>query len=726
MMPDIISPIAQSHPRIEFVDLEKFFNPRSIAFIGATEDLTKFGGRCMRQMIDFGFAGQIYPINPKRDQVFGLKCYQSLADLPVAPDHVGIVLPATLVPQAIRECGALKIPFATVFSAGFAETAQPQDIQAQADLLALARECGVRIMGPNCNGMINFVDAFALTSTATINGPKKKAGDIGIVGQSGGASQVNVMWRAQQLGLGVSYQVSCGNSVDLDMLDFAAFMLDSKETKVVLILAEHIADGNKLKALAQKALEKGKPLVMVKAGKTAAGSKAAASHTGALTGEDAVFDAALKQLGIIRVDDYSELYMVASILRRGRLPKSNRSAAISISGGNLVMLADLGAAHGVEWPAYSAQTHHHLSQLLPGFSSAENPTDLTAAAIGQAGKFAKAAELILNDENIDTMIPVLTIANSAEINALAELSNSSAKPLVMLWTGCASDDPNLTPTSLIAKGHAVFQDALPCVKMVEKVQDYAAFVHRNQKRALSRPTGLNPDAVQHILDHSTPVISEYWAKQVLSHYGIEVSKELLVKTAREAVDFARQLNSSVALKISSPDILHKTESGAIRLNVKGDLEVQTAFEEVLKDAKRYKPDATIEGVLVQEMAPKGVEMLMGMSSDPSFGGIVSLGLGGVFVETLKDITHRLPPLSQDEALRAIEQLKGVDILKGTRGKGPFDLQAFAHALSRLSWLIYDFQDQIEEIDVNPILVFPGAKGVKVIDALIIKKKQHQK
>ena len=722
MMTDLPTPTDLTQHRVEFVNLEKFFNPKSIAFIGATEDLSKFGGRCMRQMIDFGFAGQIYPINPKRDKVFGLTCYPSLGHLPTRPDHVGIVLPAALVPQAIRECGQLQIPFATVFSAGFAETAQPQDVQAQVDLLALARECGVRIMGPNCNGMINFVDAFALTSTATINGPKKKAGDIGIVGQSGGASQVNVMWRAQQLGLGVSYQVSCGNSVDLDMLDFAAFMLDSKDTKVVLILAEHIANGHKLKALAQKALAKGKPMVMVKAGKTAAGSKAAASHTGALTGEDAVFDAALKQLGIIRVDDYSELYMVASILRRGRLPKSKRSAAISISGGNLVMLADLGSAHGIEWPAYSHETHHQLSELLPGFSSAENPTDLTAAAIGQAGKFAMAAELILNDENVDTMIPVLTIANSAEINALAELSSNSTKPLVMLWTGCASDDPELTPSSLIAQGHAVFQDALPCVKMIQKVQEYADFVDRSKGHQHTRPSGLDRDAVQGILNASGPVISEHVAKQLLSHYGIPVSQEHLAKTASEAIQFAKQLGGPVALKISSPDILHKTESGAIRLNVLGDSGVQIAFDGVVQDARRYKPDAAIEGVLVQEMAPKGVEMLMGMSSDPSLGGIVSLGLGGIFVETLKDITHRLPPLSEEEALSAIQSLKGIDILKGTRGQGPSDLHALASAYSRLSWLVYDFQEQIQEIDVNPIIVFPGAAGVKVIDALILKKK----
>lgn len=710
-----------SNPIDEFADLTRFFSPRRVALLGATEDLSKFGGRCMRQLIDFGFKGEIYPVNPNREKVFDLPCYKSLGSLPNLPDHVAIVLPSSMVLDAVIECGKLGIPFATVFSAGFAETGSADGIKAQEQLRQTARRYGLRLMGPNCNGLINFVDAFAFTSTATINGPRQPAGDIGIVGQSGGAAQVNVMWRAQQMGLAISYQVSCGNCADLDMLDYAAFMVDSLQTRVVLILAEHISDGKKLKALSQKALAAQKPLVMVKAGKTLAGSKAAASHTGAITGEDAVFDAALEQLGILRVDDYNELYEVASLLRRGRWPLSNRVAASSISGGNLVMLADLGAVYGLEWPEYSSETQAQLSTLLPGFSSASNPTDLTAAAIGQAGKFAAAAEKILNDEHIDLMIPVLTIANSNEVNALAELSASSKKPVAILWTGCTSDDAFLDARSLVGQGHAVFRDALPCVKAVSHAVRYARFLDRLSCDKISRPQGIDLKLAQSILNESGDIyLSEFQAKKILKCYGIDCAQEYLARTIDEALEFSQRIGTSVALKVISPDILHKTESQAIRLNVFGNEMVRTSYEEVLRDAKNYKSNARIDGVLVQEMLGKGEEMLLGVSCDPTFGPVVTVGTGGIFVEILKDVVHRLPPFSNLDSLTMIQKLKGFAVLGGARSRSMSDIDALAEALTRLSWLAFDFRDQIKEIDVNPIFVFSSGRGVKVADALMVR------
>ncbi len=458
-----------------FPDLSRFFSPRSVALIGATDDVSKFGGRCMRQMIDFGFAGDIYPINPKRDAVFGHACHVAIADLPQTPDHVGIVLPATAVPKALEQCAERVVPFATIFSSGFNEMGTDEGRALQQRIVEIARAGNIRISGPNCNGLINFVDAFALTSTATIKGLRRPAGDIGIVSQSGGAGQVSVMWRAQEAGLGISYEISCGNAADIDLLDYAAFMVESPTTKVVLMIAEHRLDSDKLRALAHRAYRLDKPLLMVKAGRTAAGSRAAAIHTGAVTGDDVACDILLDELGIHRVDDYKDLYEAAMLLHRGRYPASRRAAATSISGGQLVLLADLGAAADIEWPEYSVDTQARLEQLLPGFGTASNPTDLTTSAIGQPGSAITAVETILNDPNVDLMIPVLTVASAAEIRTLASLSASHAKPFVLLWIGWAGDDPALTPESLVAAGHAVYRDASSCVKAIHIAMRHGRF-----------------------------------------------------------------------------------------------------------------------------------------------------------------------------------------------------------------------------------------------------------
>ena len=422
---------AGNHPG-DFPDLTRFFAPRRIALVGATEDLSKFGGRCMRQTMDFGYTGAIYPVNPRRATVFGLPCHSSIAELPEVPDHVGIVLPATAVPQALEECAARGVPFATVFSSGFGELGTEVGRAMQQRIVQQAREGGIRLMGPNCNGMVNFVDGFALTSTATIQGKRRPAGDIAVVSQSGGAGQVNVMWRAQQAGLGISYQVSCGNAADLDLIDYAWFMLESAATRVVLMLVERLTDGDRLRRLASRADALGKSIVIVKVGRTEAGSRAAASHTGAITGADDVCDAALRQMGIVRVDDCNELYETAMLLRQGRTVAGRGAAATSISGGNLVMVADLGASLGLEWPEYTAQTRECLAQALPGFGSATNPTDLTAAAIGQDGAYEQAARAILADPAVDVMIPVLTIASAADIRTMARVAAASEKIVPIL------------------------------------------------------------------------------------------------------------------------------------------------------------------------------------------------------------------------------------------------------------------------------------------------------
>jgi len=684
---------------------------RRVAFIGATEDLAKFGGRCVRLLIDFGFSGEIYPVNPKRPEIFGRKCYASLADVPETPDHVGIVLPGAAVPAALQDCVKKGVPFATVFSAGFSETATEAGRKLQSQVIDIARQGGLRFMGPNCNGMVNFVDAFALTSTASIQGKRQPAGDIAVVSQSGGAGQVNVMWRAQQAGLGIAYQVSCGNDADLSLVDYMSYMVESERTKVVLAIAERMPEGDKLRALAKRAAELDKPIVMVKVGRSEAGARAAASHTGSLTGADEVSDAALRQLGIIRVEDCNELYETAMLLRRGRRPKGRRAAALSVSGGNLVMMADLGATQGLEFPAYSASTQEKLKAYLPGFVGAANPTDLTSAAIGRTDTFAQVTKIMGEDPDIDTVIPVLTHSASAEIRSIAQASADSPKPTAILWTGKCNDDPSLVPETLVREGHAVYRDALPCLKAVSAAVRYNRFKNLLNERKTSKPAGIDADAARKLLKPGT--MTEKDSKAVLACYGFPVTKEFVARSASEAA-----VAYSAALKILSPDIPHKTEARAIRLNVSGE-QARRAYDEVLAAAKAYKPDARIEGVLVQEMVEGGEEVLLGVSQDPAFGPVITVGLGGIFVEILKDVVFRLPPIGSTEAEEMLHELKSFPVLAGARGRTPLDVAALVDCIERLSWLAVDLKDRILELDINPLRVLP--QGCRVVDALIVCK-----
>jgi acyl-CoA synthetase (NDP forming) len=703
-----------------FADLSRFFAPR-VAFIGATEDLGKFGGRCVRQLIDFGFSGEIYPVNPKRSEIFGLKCYPSLADVPAPPDHVGIVLPAGAVASAVEDCVRAGVPFATVFSAGFAETGSAAATEAQHRVVEIARGGGLRFMGPNCNGLVNFVDGFALTSTATIRGDRRPAGDIAIVSQSGGAGQVNVMWRAQQAGLDISYQVSCGNDADLDLLDYMGFMLEDARTRVVLAIAERLSDGAKLRALAARAGELDKPIVMVKVGRSEAGSRAAASHTGSLTGADAVCDAALRQLGIIRVEDCNELYETAMLLRHGRRPAGRRAAATSISGGNLVMLADLGGTLGIEWPAYTEATQARLRERLPGFSAAANPTDLTAASIGSKDTFATVTRIIAEDQAVDTVIPVLTFSPAAEIRSVAEVSATSEKPVAVLWTGKASDDPSLTPATLVAEGHAVYRDALPCLKAVRAAMRYGEFRRRLGRDPAKRPARIDAAAARRFLEAGKGPLSEHQSKLVLACYGLLAARERLARDPDEAARQAAEIGGPVALKVQSPDLPHKTEAGAIRLGVEGEAAVRQGCREILAAARAYRPDAAIEGVLVQEMVTDGQEMLVGLSHDPTFGPVLTVGLGGIYVEVLKDVAFRLPPLGAEDAIEMLHELRGFPLLRGVRGQPAADLDALADCIARVSWLAVDLGDLVAELDINPLRVLPQGGGVRVVDALVVRR-----
>ena len=703
-------------------DLSRLFAPRSVALVGATDHPTSFGGRVFQQMSNFGFAGPIYPINPRLKEINGLECYAGLRDLPEAPDHVGIIVSAERAFDVLADCAAMKVPFATVYSGGFAETGTAEGRERQARLVAFARQSGMRIMGPNCNGVINFVDAFAMTSTAAIKGPRAPAGDVGIVSHSGGLGQINVLWRAQQIGLGISYQASCGNEADLDTLDFVRFMLRSDATNVVLLAIESIKDGEKFRSVALEALEREKPIVVLKFGRTEAGSRAAASHTGAIAGDDEIADAVFRQYGLIRVDECDQLYETAVLLRKRRWPKGRGAAAVSPTGGNIVQLADVGARFGLEWPALSDATQGALEPLLPGYGKVANPTDLTSLATGEQGLYRQALNTIAADENVNVVVPVYASVSKADLQRGADFVAGNDKPAAMLWVGGCTDDPAFTRSDFVRAGVTVYRDATPCMRAFRAAIDFGEQVeaHRAGAHTAERPAGIDRDAAAAQLEAAGEKLTEHEAKALLATYGFPITRERLAVTAEEAIARAREIGAPVALKIDSPDIAHKTEAGALRLNVQRDEAVCVAFSDVMEAARAYAPDAKLNGVLVQEMSPKGIELMLGMVNDPVFGPVVAVGLGGIYVEALKDIAYRAAPVTPRDAEAMLGELRSATLLDGVRGMAPRDREALVDLIVRLSWFAHDFRDEIAEIDVNPLVVLERGMGAKVVDALIVR------
>ena len=699
----------------------RFYSPKSIAIVGATDDTRRFGGRLMRQVAKFGYAGRILPVNPRLSELNGLKCYPSVSSLPESPDHVGVVIAPDRVIDVLRECHAIGVQCATVFTAGYAETGTEQGRRLQEELVRFCRDTGLRVMGPNCNGPVNFIDRFSFSAGYAVSSLTEPAGNVGLVSQSGGLGQTNVMWRAIKAGVHMSYQASCGNEADLTVVDFARFMLEGEQTDVVMMALEAIRDGKSFMDLAQYAAEREKPLIVLKFGITDAGKQAAASHTGAITGSDDVFSAVCKQYGVIRVNDCNELYEQAIVLRqkKRKLPKGRRAASMSLSGGNVVQMADVGTHLGLSWHNYTAKTDGRLGELIPGYGKVGNPTDMTSLATGQPEIYRKAMEIISEDDNVDVMIPVFTFAPRADLEHAARLSRDAEKPLVMLVTGGCHDDQSLTVDSLVAMGAAAYRNTVDTLRYVRTAIGYREYLEARQKQGKPlRPQGMDQTGVGKVLAAAgNRTLTEREAKSLLAQYGLPVPRELLATGADAAAAHFRSINGPVALKIESEDIAHKTEAGAIRLNVSDEAAVRQAYEDVRASALRYKPDAKIAGVLVQEMVPRGTEMMLGIVHDPVFGPLIAVGFGGIYVEVMRDITFRVPPVDTRTACEMLGELRGYKILEGVRGMPPADIEALADCIVRLSWLARDHGATIRELDVNPLMVL--AKGVKVVDALLV-------
>ena len=704
--------------------LAALFEPAAVALVGASPDFARYGGRVLRFLDDFGFAGPIWPVNPKYDEIGGRPCYPDLKTLPGRPDHVGIAVAPERVPQIIETCADLGVGAVTVFSAGYAEQGDDAGRIRQTELAELARAAGIRLLGPNCNGIINWKRRLAMSATAAVMEPAGRAGCVGVVSHSGGLGQISVMWRALRAGLGISYQASCGNEADVDVLDVVDFLIDDPDTRIVLMAVEAIRDGDKLRAVAARAVAARKPILMLKLGRSEHGRRAAASHTGILTGADDVHDAALAQLGILRVEDSQHLYQAAMLFQQRRPLAADGVAAVSVSGGCLAVVADEAERFGLSFPNYGPDTLAALSTEVPGFLAISNPTDLSVEVLGKADGMTRVLDAVAADPAIGVVLPVLTMTPQRDVDACVRFARQSAKPAAIIWTGGCTDAPTREDDHLI-DGVPVFRDFDTALRATGLLIRHAAFLRAAAAGAAPlRPPGIDAEhARRAVAVADGAALTERASKQILAAYGLPVPRELLATSPDEAAAhcavLAESAGRAVAMKIESPDIAHKSDVGGVRLGIADPADAASTFDTILAAARAAQAAARLNGVLVQEMVAPGIELILGATSDPTYGPVVALGLGGVHAEHLGRPVLRLPPLDPVMARAMIEALPGRPLLDETRGRPAADVGLLSDLIVRFSWLVADLADLIDEIDVNPLIV--QSDSATAVDCIMVRR-----
>jgi acyl-CoA synthetase (NDP forming) len=708
-------------------DLERFFNPGSIAIIGASQDFMTISGQPLKHLQSHHYQGRLYPINPRYQEVAGVKCYPSLAELPETPDLVLILVNASRVADMLKQCGEKGVPYVIIFSSGFSEMGG-EGVKLQRQLAEIARQFKIGVIGPNCQGMMNFADG-VYAGFGSVFFTDYESGRVSMVSQSGGFGFSVMNLSSKDGGLPFRQMVTTGNEIGVSTLDFIDYFIQDPKTDIIAGYLEGAKDAWRLPEIGQKALAAGKPILMWKVGNTEQGQKAAASHTANLGGAMALYKAAFKQNGIIQVEDIQDVVDCGRAFRNGRLPKGNRLAIITISGGAGILMTDECIGRGMRLADLAPETAAKLREFVPSFGSVNNPVDVTAAIFNDLSLINRTLQTIVDDPGVDCIAMINAslqgeIANkiAAEIVAVA---GKTDKPIYITWSARDVMAPEAY-AALEAARIPHYKSPVRCGRALAAVSWYAESKRRNEARRAERPLTLNKPAAAKMLAGKTGDVAEHAAKRVLAEYGIPVTQEELATTKDQALAIAKRIGYPVAIKVQSPDISHKTEARAVRLNITSDGELTIAYEEILGNARAYKKDARIEGVLVQEMVRDGVEAILGISNDPLFGPAVMFGLGGIFAEVLKDVSFRLAPVTPSVAREMVEEIAGYPVLAGARGRPRADVDALVDAIVRLSALAIDLKDHVGELDINPLFVFPAGRGVKAADALIRPKTAEQK
>lgn len=693
--------------------LDALFSPRSVAVIGASDDMTRISGRTMRYLLESGYAGTVFPVNPKRETVQSVRAYASIADLPVCPDLAIVAVPATAACQAVRECVARGVPAAILFTSGFAEV-NADGQRVQEEIAAIARHGGLRLLGPNCVGVFNSTLRFYGTFTQSLDREFPRDGPVAVVSQSG-AFAGHLLYLAKQRNLGIRYWCSTGNEADIDLAEIVLWLAQQPEVRVIIAYAEGIRNGEALIDAFRIAHDKGKAIVMLKVGRSEAGAQAASSHTAALAGSDAVYDAVFRQYGVYRARTTEECVDIAYACAKGLYPADRTLGIFTVSGGAGVQMADAAAHYGLDVVAMPQSTQNELKALLP-YAAVGNPVDVTAQIQNDMSLVTRFFEVMLKEGKYGTIVGFLTSLPNSRVfgprlrEAIEQGTRNHRDRLVVL---SLLADPDVV-RSYEDAGFLVFEDADRAVQASAALASIGCALVRNvPSRMVAQERRITLDGPQ----------TEVSAKEILSAQGITVLPERLVHTPAEAVVASEQIGYPVVLKIVSPDILHKTEIGGVLLNLADAEAVSTGAERMLRNAARQVPHATIEGILVAPMAPKGIETIIGTQRDPVFGPMVMFGFGGILVDVFKDVTFRHAPFDEAEALNMIREVKAYALLEGVRGVGRADIGCLCRTLASLSQFAAANEETIDSIDINPFLVLPDGSGGVALDAVIVPHSQ---
>jgi len=698
-------------------DLARMLNPQSIAIIGASARPGAFGERVSASLKDY--QGRTYLVNPRYEMIGDTKCYPSASALPESPDVCVVVTAREAVEGVTQDCIDAKTGGIIVFASGYSEVGTQERIDQQTRLAKMASDARVPLVGPNCIGTVNYRLKSRITFMpyAEMPGPFPHA--IGVISQSGALGFG--MEQALQRGVPVSHVLTSGNSCDVDMADYVMFLADDPDTAAIAMLFEGSADPMRLMEACDYAWSKDKPVVVCKIATGEYGAQAAMSHTGSLAGSQAAYRAAFERAGVYLVDDYTALMEAAHFFAKApRNVVSKAVAVLASSGGAAIMAADAAEALGIAMPQAKAVTQAVLEARLPEFGSAQNPYDVTAQVMNDPECVPSCAAALMADDTFGVLLipaPVASAAGVLRVPMWEKLAQDHGKPVIHAWIsdwleGPTSRELAAAPGVLLSRG------------MERTFAHIAAWHRRADKRAapprqvaeLATPAARIAAAA--MIAKAEKTLTERESKEAFAAYGIPVVMERLAQSATEAADAAVAMGLPAVLKVESPDLPHKTEAGVIRLNLKTAEEVRAAYDAVMANAAKVTPPPRINGVLVQPMVPQGVEIMVGARVDPLFGPLIVVGLGGIFVELMKDSAVALAPVSQTEALAMLGKLKGQAVLDGFRGMPAVDREALAEVVCRVAQFISDHRDTVAEIDVNP-LICAGSR-ILAVDALIVK------
>jgi len=692
--------------------LNNFFEPKSVAVLGASATPGKVGHDVLKNLIQSNYRGKVYPINPNASEIQGLKAYPRLLDIDDEIDLLIYIIPPRFILPTLDECAQKNIDSIIAISAGFKETGS-SGAQIEREMLSKAKELNIRILGPNCLGLIDTSSCL----NATFAPGMTSDGNIAFFSQSGALCIAILDWALGE-GIGFSKFISLGNKADIDEIDLMRYLTDDESTRVILGYLEGIKDGKTFIDVARKASLK-KPVIITKSGGTAAGAKAASSHTGSLAGSEKSIKAAFQQAGIIRANTVSDLFDYALAFACQPVSKGSRIAILTNSGGPGIMAADALEQYNLTLASFSKETQDKLRAQLPTIASIYNPVDI----IGDAGadRYHKSLKLMLKDPNVDAVLVILTPTAVIDVKETAKkvaaLSSKSSKPVLTSFMGKVSVEQGIK----ILRDNKIPNYSYPenAVKVFRIMSDYRNWL--DAPAPAYRNFRVNKKKVKTTLakarEQNLMNLGEQEAKQIVTAYGFKIPKNVLALTSREAIAAADKIGYPLVMKIVSPDILHKTDVGGIRVGIENEQQVEEAFLEITSRSRQYLSHATILGVSVQEMVAGGKEVILGVSKDPQFGPLIMFGLGGIYVEVLKDVSFRIAPLSTQDADGMIREIHSFPLLRGVRGELPTDISAISECLLRLSQLVTDFPDIIE-LDINPLIVKAEGEGAIAVDVRI--------